>query len=83
MDRRTSPICYHFPSGKYSLRKARMSELFTVEIFENSRGSFTVLKINNITKTATDIETFADKKSAIAFAIENGYKMKDLGKEIK
>jgi hypothetical protein len=60
-----------------------MSELFTVEMFENSRGSFTVLKINNITKTATDIETFADKNSAVAFAIENGYRVRDLGKEIK
>ena len=48
--------------------------LFKIELFENSRGSFTVLKINTITNSATDIQDFADKKSAMAFAIDNGYK---------
>jgi len=53
-----------------------MANLYIVEMFENSRGSFTVMKINTITNTATDIISFADEKSANAFAIENGYKVR-------
>ena len=54
-----------------------MSGLFIVEMFENSRGSFTVIKINTITNTVTDYAVFADKNSAIAYAIENGYKARN------
>lgn len=52
-----------------------MSNLYQIEMFENSRGSFTVLKIEKISNTISDYQTFADEKSAIAFAIENGWKV--------
>jgi len=44
-----------------------MNEFYRVEMFENSRGSFTVLKINTVTNTVTDFAEFADKRSATAF----------------
>lgn len=44
-------------------------------MFENSRGSFTVLKINTVTNTVSDFQEFADKQSAIAFAVDNGMKV--------
>jgi len=53
----------------------KMSHLYQIEMFENSRGSFTVLKIEKISNTISDYQTFADEKSAIAFAIENGWKV--------
>ena len=52
-----------------------MSNLYSVEMFENSRGSFTVIKVEKISNTVTDYVTFADKNAAIAFAIENGWKV--------
>ena len=56
-------------------RKRKMSNLYEVEMFENSRGSFTVIKMEKISNTVTDYVTFADKNAAIAFAIENGWKV--------
>lgn len=44
-----------------------MSALYRVEMFENSRGSWTVLKINTVTNKAESLADFADKKSATAF----------------
>jgi hypothetical protein len=41
--------------------------MYRVEMFENSRGSWTVLKINTITNKAEDFAEFADKKSATSF----------------
>ena len=62
-------------SVRVTLRKGRMTQLFRVEMFENSRGSFTVIKINNITNTISDFQEFIDKQSATAFAIENGMRV--------
>ena len=44
-----------------------MDKFYRVEMFENSRGSFTVLKINTVTNTVTDFAEFADKNSATSF----------------
>lgn len=77
MYRGASLIWYRLPvSVKYTQAKGKkMSELFDIQVFENSRGSWTVLKINTITNSATDIQTFADKNSAIAFAFDNSWKV--------
>lgn len=52
-----------------------MNNDFQIKMFENIHGTFTVMKINRITNTVTDIAEFADKNSAIACAIDNGYKV--------
>jgi hypothetical protein len=52
--------------------------LYRVELFENSRGSWTVLKINTVTNKAEDFADFADKKSAQAF-----YLWQEEGKAIR
>lgn len=51
-----------------------MNNFYRVEMFENSRGTFTVIKINTVTHTVSDFAEFADKNSAIAFAVSNGYR---------
>jgi hypothetical protein len=56
------------PMGKTQKKRGQnMNEFYRVEMFENSRGSFTVLKINTVTNTVTDFAEFADKRSATAF----------------
>jgi hypothetical protein len=48
-------------------KEAKVDNFYRVEMFENSRGSYTVLKINTVTNTVTDFAEFADKNSATSF----------------
>lgn len=63
---------------EYLPKNQDFSRYYRVEMFKNSRGSFTVIKINTITDSISDFQEFADKNSAVAFAIENGAQLKDL-----